>query len=155
MIELVGKIRERVPGIALRTTLIVGYPAEGEKEFLELLDFVNETRFDRLGVFTYSLEDGTTAYPLGNPVPEEEKTRRIIALQALQRRIQTELNQALIGREVEVLIDAASKRRDTELSGRTSQNIVVNVPGPASWIGRTVAVRVSRAGAHSVWGEAV
>jgi tRNA-2-methylthio-N6-dimethylallyladenosine synthase len=106
--------------------------------------------------FKYSPRPNTLADKrLPDDVPEAEKTSRISALQALQRRIQTELNQTLIGREVEVLIDSASKRRDTELSGRTSQNIVVNVPGPASWIGRTVTVRVSRAGAHSVWGEAV
>jgi tRNA-2-methylthio-N6-dimethylallyladenosine synthase len=84
-----------------------------------------------------------------------EMTRRIVALQTLQRRIQTELNAALVGREVEVLVDAASRRRDTELSGRTSGNTVVNFPGPASWIGRTVRIRVARAGAHSVWGRAV
>ena len=67
---------------------------------------------------------------------EEEKTRRIVALQALQRAIQSELNEALVGAEVEVLVDGASRRRDTELSGRTSQNVVVNLPGPAEWIGR-------------------
>jgi tRNA-2-methylthio-N6-dimethylallyladenosine synthase len=106
--------------------------------------------------FKYSPRPNTLADKrLADDVPEEEKTRRIVALQARQRQIQTELNEALIGREVAVLVDAASKRRDTELSGRTSQNIVVNVPGPASWIGRTVTVRVARAGAHSVWGEAV
>ena len=75
-----------------------------------------------------------------------------MALQALQREIQTALNAALVGREVEVLVDAASRRRDTELSGRTSGNVVVNLPGPAAWIGRTVPVRVERAGPHSVWG---
>jgi len=86
-------------------------------------------------------------------VSEEQKTERIVALQALQRDIQTELNAALIGREVDVLIDAASRRRATELSGRTSTNVVVNLPGIAEWIGTTVPVRIERAGPHSVWGQ--
>jgi tRNA-2-methylthio-N6-dimethylallyladenosine synthase len=88
-------------------------------------------------------------------VPEAEKTRRIVALQAVQRGIQTGLNQALVGSTVQVLVDAASRRRETELSGRTTQNVVVNLPGPPEWIGRTLAVTVERAGAHSVWGRAV
>ncbi len=104
-VELIGKIRERVPGIALRTTLIVGYPTEGEKEFRELLDFVNEIRFDRLGVFTYSLEDGTTAFPLGDPIPAEEKTRRLNAIMEAQQKIAEENNQNLIGTTRRVIID--------------------------------------------------
>src|SRR5260370_23649755 len=87
---------------------------------------------------------------LADGVPEDEKTRRIVALQALQRGIQTRLNEAAIGRSVEVLVDAASRRRETEVSGRTSGNVVVNLPGPAECIGRTATVRVERAGAHSL-----
>jgi tRNA-2-methylthio-N6-dimethylallyladenosine synthase len=86
-------------------------------------------------------------------VPEEEKTRRIVELQALQRRIQTEIHEALVGRTVDVLIDSVSRRRETELSGRTSQNTVVNLPGEADWVGRTFPVTIARAGAHSVWGQ--
>ena len=75
-----------------------------------------------------------------------------MALQAAQREIQSGLNAQLVGREVAVLIDAASRRRDTEISGRTSSNVVVNLPGPAAWIGQTVPTRIERAGPHSVWG---
>jgi len=107
--DLVGKIRERVPGIALRTTLIVGYPLEGEKEFDELLDFVREARFERLGVFTYSQEDGTTAHPLGDPVPGPEKERRKAAVMELQQEISREHNEGLIGRKVKVLLERAEK----------------------------------------------
>jgi tRNA-2-methylthio-N6-dimethylallyladenosine synthase len=64
------------------------------------------------------------------------------------------LNEGLVGRRIDVLVDAASRRRETELSGRTSGNVVVNLPGPAVWIGRTVTVQVERASAHSVWGRA-
>ena len=85
---------------------------------------------------------------------DEEKTRRIVALQALQREIQTGLNAQLVGQTVDVLVDAASRRREVELSGRTSSNVAVNLPGPAEWIGRTVPVHIERAGPHSVWGRA-
>ena len=78
-------------------------------------------------------------------VPQREPSFRID--------YQSELNAALIGRTVDVLVDAASRRRATELSGRTSGNVVVNVPGPSDWIGRTVPVRIERAGPHSVWGR--
>jgi tRNA-2-methylthio-N6-dimethylallyladenosine synthase len=105
--------------------------------------------------FKYSPRPNTLAGKrLPDAVSEDEKTRRIVALQALQRDVQTELNRGLLGQDVTVLVDAASRRRDTELSGRTSQNVVVNLPGPSAWIGQTVNVRVERAGAHSVWGQA-
>jgi len=155
-LDLVATIREMLPEVALSTDMIVGFPGESERDFEETLSLAETVRYASMFSFKYSPRPNTLADKrLADDVAEEEKTRRIIALQALQRRIQTELNEQLIGREVDVLIYAASRRRDTELSGRTSQNIVVNVPGPASWIGQTVTVRVARAGGHSVWGEAV
>ena len=78
-----------------------------------------------------------------------------MALQALQRGIQTALNDALVGQVADVLVDAASRRHETEVSGRTSSNVVVNLPGPAEWIGQTLPVRIERAGPHSVWGRVV
>lgn len=103
--SLIGTIRDRVPGIALRTTFIVGYPNETEKEFDELLDFVRKTRFDRLGVFTYSQEDRTAAFPLGDPVPGEEKERRRALLMEAQREISEHNNRALIGTRQRIVVD--------------------------------------------------
>ena len=114
--ELIDTIRSKVPGIALRTTLIVGYPDEGEKEFTELLNFVRETEFDRLGVFTYSREEDTAAYPLGNPVPKEVKGERMAAVMKAQQDISLRKNQAHIGRTMKVLVD--SKEGDVAI-GRT------------------------------------
>jgi ribosomal protein S12 methylthiotransferase len=108
---LIAAIRSAVPGIALRTTLIVGYPGEGEKEFEELRAFVEEARFDRLGVFTYSPEEGTAAFPLGDPVPEEEKERRKASLMEVQQGISEERNAALIGSRQRVLLDACDGDR--------------------------------------------
>jgi len=111
-------------------------------------------RYHSMFSFKYSPRPNTLADKrMADDVDEAEKTRRIMALQALQRDIQTGLNDALVGRTVDVLVDSASRRRDTELSGRTSTNVVVNLPGPAAWIGTTVPVRIERAGPHSVWGQ--
>ncbi len=103
--ELLHKIREKVPGIAIRTTLIVGYPGEGEKEFEDLLGFVKEFRFDRLGAFTYSVEEGTTAAILGDPVSPEEKETRHAAIMEAQRQIIAELNDKKVGTKQNVIID--------------------------------------------------
>jgi ribosomal protein S12 methylthiotransferase len=105
LLELVAAIRRRVPGIALRTTLIVGYPEEGEREFQELLQFVREARFERMGVFLYSHEEGTGAYTLGDPIPMEEKERRRAELMEVQKEISEERNASLVGRTLRVFID--------------------------------------------------
>jgi tRNA-2-methylthio-N6-dimethylallyladenosine synthase len=154
-LELVARIREALPEVALSTDMIVGFPGETEADFEETLSLTAAVRYHSMFSFKYSARPNTLADKrLPDDVEEGEKTRRIVALQARQRSIQIELNASLVGREVAVLIDAASRRRDTEISGRTSQNVVVNLPGPSAWMGRTVAVRVERAGAHSVWGRA-
>ena len=153
-LDLVGRIRERLPEVALSTDMIVGFPTESEADFDDTLTLTSGVRYHSMFSFKYSPRPNTLAEQrLADRIPEEEKTRRIVALQALQRDIQAELNGQLVGRTVEVLVDAVSRRRDTELSGRTSTNVVVNLPGEASWIGQLVAVRVERAGPHSVWGQ--
>jgi ribosomal protein S12 methylthiotransferase len=115
-IELLEKIRETVPEVAIRTSLIVGYPGETEKEFEELLDFVYTFKFDRLGVFTYSQEEGTKAFELGDPVSPEEKERRMALIMNAQHDIIVEKNEKMIGRKFKVLIDR--KERDFYI-GRT------------------------------------
>jgi tRNA-2-methylthio-N6-dimethylallyladenosine synthase len=153
-LALVDSIRDTLPDVALSTDMIVGFPGETDAEFDETLSLTAEVRYHSMFSFKYSARPNTLAEKrFADDVPDGEKTRRIVALQALQRSIQTELNAAMIGRDVDVLVDAASRRRETELSGRTTQNVVVNLPGPAEWIGRFVGVRIERAGAHSVWGS--
>jgi tRNA-2-methylthio-N6-dimethylallyladenosine synthase len=153
-LDLVGRIRKSLPEVALSTDMIVGFPGETDAEFEETLSLAAAVRYHSLFSFKYSARPNTLAHArLADDVEDKEKTRRIVALQALQREIQTRLNAQLLGRDVDVLVDAASRRRDTELSGRTSSNVVVNLPGPPSWIGQTATVRVQRAGPHSVWGE--
>jgi ribosomal protein S12 methylthiotransferase len=105
LLELLHAIVSLVPGIALRTTLIVGYPGETEKEFEDLVAFVQEMRFSRLGVFTYSREEGTSAWSLGDPVPQPEKERRRSVIMEKQKEISDERNASLIGSKVRVLVD--------------------------------------------------
>jgi tRNA-2-methylthio-N6-dimethylallyladenosine synthase len=153
-LTLVERIRERLPEVALSTDMIVGFPTETASDFEETLALTSAVRYHSMFSFKYSPRPNTLAEQrLEDEVSEEEKTRRIVALQALQRDIQTELNAQLVGRTVDVLVDAGSRRRDTEVSGRTSTNVVVNLPGPASWIGRLLPVHIERAGPHSVWGR--
>ncbi len=103
--SLLKTIREKVPGIAIRTTMLVGFPGETQEDFESLLDFVREQRFDRLGVFAYSHEEDTSAYDLEDDVPEEVKTDRVNRLMEVQREISYEKNQARIGETMRVLID--------------------------------------------------
>ncbi len=103
--ELITKLRAEIPNLALRTTVMVGFPGETDEAFDELLDFVKETRFDRLGGFTYSQEEGTPAVPLGDPIPEGIKQKRLEAIMTAQQEISLEKNQALIGTKQQVLID--------------------------------------------------
>ena len=99
------KTRFALPGLALRSTFIVGYPGETEEEFQTLLDFIEEIRFDRLGVFTFSFEPGTTSEPLGDPIPQEIKDERKDRLMTMQQRISLERNQEWVGRNLDVLIE--------------------------------------------------
>jgi len=104
---LLRKMREEVPGMAIRTTLIVGYPGETEEDFQVLCDWVREMRFERLGVFTYSHEEDTHAYKLADDVPPEVKQRRADEVMAIQQEISAGHNAALVGRTLPVLIDRA------------------------------------------------
>jgi ribosomal protein S12 methylthiotransferase len=99
------KMRKKMPDLALRTTFIIGYPGETEKEFQSLLDFIEEIRFDKVGAFQFSFEQGTFSEDLGDPVPGEEKQERWERLMALQQQISLEKNQALVGKTLDVLIE--------------------------------------------------
>ena len=105
--DLVNEIRAKVPGISLRTTLIAGYPSETEADFQEMYDWVERSRFDRLGIFTYSHEENTHAFNFNDDVAEEEKRRRADAIMELQSGISYELNQLKIGKTFKTMIDRA------------------------------------------------
>ena len=159
--ELIRKMREKVPGIVLRTTLIVGHPGEGRKEFAELLDFVKDARFERMGAFTYSEEEGTWgAEHLRDSVTKKTKQSRLSRLMELQRGISFAYNQSRIGSEVRVLVDdcvdgilvCRSEFESPEVDGE----ILVPCPegkSPSDLTGRFILVRIVRAGEYDLAGE--
>ena len=114
--KLIKKFRAEIPEMSIRTTMIVGYPGETEEEFQELLEFVRESRFDRMGAFTYSPEENTPAFVLEDDIPEEVKIDRLNQLMALQEEISMERNQEKIGKTFKVLID---RFEDGAYYGRT------------------------------------
>lgn len=116
-VELVEKLRTRIPNVVLRTTFIVGFPGETDEQFQELAQFVGETRFERLGVFTYSLEPGTPSVKLDGHLPEAVKNARRDELMASQQQIAFDFAESLIGYELDVLIDSADE--EGRLIGRT------------------------------------
>jgi tRNA-2-methylthio-N6-dimethylallyladenosine synthase len=153
-LDQVAGLREAIPGIALSTDMIVGFPGETPDDFEQTVSLTRAVRFHSMFSFKYSERPNTLAskrYP--DDVDEAEKSRRIVTLQGVQRDVQQALHDTMVGTTVEVLADAVSRRRETELSGRTTGNTVVNFPGRADRVGALVAVTIRRAGPNSLWGE--
>ncbi|MEQ1920438.1 MAG: radical SAM protein, partial [Elusimicrobiota bacterium] len=117
--ELIEMIREKVPGIALRTTLIAGYPGETIDDHEEALDWIGKVKFDRLGVFQYSHEENTHAYSLSDDLPAKEKKRRAEAIMAVQQPISLAINASRVGKVVKVLVD---RKEGKHFIGRTEQD---------------------------------
>ena len=153
-LALVDRLRATIPAIALSTDVIVGFPGETAGDFDWTLDLVRRVHFHSMFSFKYSPRPNTLAAKrLPDDVPEAEKTRRIMALQALQRDQQLATHEGMVGRVEPVLVDGPSRRRAWELSGRTGGNTVVNFAGPADWLGRIVPVRITGAAPNSLRGE--
>lgn len=152
---LVDQLRSKAPGIQLSTDVIVGFPGETESDHADTLSLVDRVRFNSIFSFSYSERPGTLAAKrLRDDVPAAAKSRRLSELQGLQKGIQQSIHDAQVGECFDVLIDSVSRRRSTEVSGRTSGNTVVNLPGTADQLGCTVSVLIERAGPHSLWGRA-
>ncbi len=143
--------------IALTTDIIVGFPGETEADFQDTLDLLDQVQYDSLFSFKYSPRPNTAALEMGDKIPEEEKTRRIMILQEKQRAIQIRRNAELIGRVEEVMVEGRNTAHGQWI-GRTSQNRTLNFSHPEtaeSLVGKYVDVRVTRAGPNSLVGEAV
>jgi tRNA-2-methylthio-N6-dimethylallyladenosine synthase len=153
-LETIDLLRGAVPGLAISTDVIVGFPGERPEDFAETLSLAESVRYCSMFSFKYSPRPNTLAIRrMTDDVPEDEKTERIVLLNAVQRGIQEEIHAGQVGAVVEVLVDGRSRRREWELTGRTSSNTIVNFPGDPSLVGTTLAVRILRGGPHSVWGE--
>ena len=158
MNELIFQIRETVPGICLRTTLIAGFPGETEEDVEELKGFLGKHRFDRVGIFSYSHEEGTGAFELEDNIPQEEKERRAQEVMEVQQEISLEKNQEKTGKTFKVLID---KKEAGRYIGRTEfdsvevdNEVIVSSPRPLV-IGDFVNVRITRAYDYDLEGELV
>jgi ribosomal protein S12 methylthiotransferase len=127
ILELIKKLRKRIPDIALRTSLIVGFPGETDEDFKELVDFVKEARFDRLGVFTYSREEDTPAYEMEEQIDEETKLKRQERIMLLQSDISYDNNQRMVGKILKVLVEGNENRRYYGRSSKDAPEIDGNV----------------------------
>ena len=157
-LRLVERLRAAMPDIALSTDVIVGFPGETDRDFEDTLSLTRRVRYHGMFSFKYSERPNTLASKrLADDVPAAEKTRRIVALQELQKGIQAEMHRARVGAVVEVLVDSTSRRRATELAGRTRGNTVVNFgagrAAPRELMGRLVRVRITDSGPFSLRGE--
>lgn len=152
--KTIAKMRQSVPGLALRTTFIVGYPGETEEEFLCLLDFVEELRFDKVGAFKFSFEPGTTSESLGDPIPDALKEERLERLMEKQQKISLELNKAFVGRSLDVILEGAEEGVSIGRSYRDAPEIdgLVLVKGDIP-PGRIIPVRITEAMVYDLSGE--
>lgn len=158
-IDLVNQIRDKVPDIAMRTTLICGYPGETEQDFEEMKNWVEETRFDRLGCFTYSHEEKTSAYDLEDNIPEEVKEQRVEEIMDIQQGISFELNQQKTGNTYKVLID---KKEGDYFIGRTEfdspevdNEVLLHSQDNYATIGSFVNAKIDRAEDFDLYGTIV
>jgi len=151
--KTLGKMRAAMPRLAIRTTFIVGYPGETDAEFRSLLDFVQEIRFDRVGVFKFSFEAGTSSEPLGDPVPAEVKEQRWEELMALQQNISLQVNQSYTGQTLDVLVEGYDNGLTIGRSYRDAPEIdgLVLAEGRAE-IGQIVPVKITGALAYDLTG---
>jgi ribosomal protein S12 methylthiotransferase len=158
--ELIARLRAGIPGLALRTSLIVGLPGETEADFQDLLRFVEESRFERLGVFEFSPEDGTAAAEMARQVPQKVKRARFEQVMELQQEISREHQQAMIGRKVEVLVEGASEETEHLLAGRHAQQApeidgLTYVNDGVAYPGEIVTVEVTDASDYDLVGRVV
>lgn len=155
-LELVHALREHIPALSISTDMIVGFPGETATDFDQTLSLAEGVRFSSMFSFKYSPRPNTLADKrLPDDVGPDEKTRRIVALQDLQRRIQLERHARAVGSTAWVLADAFSKRHEGQVSGRTTGNAVINFPGDETLLGQFVKIRIERAGPNSLWGQVI
>ena len=153
-LELVERLRAQVPGVALSTDTIVGFPGETDADFDLTLDLVRRAQYHSMYSFKYSQRPNTLAAKrLADDVSEATKTERIVALQSAQRDVQEGLFRSMVGLTLDVLVDSMSRRRADEVAGRTSGNSVVNFPGSPALIGKVVPVTIQAHGPNSLRGQ--
>ncbi|GAI86035.1 unnamed protein product, partial [marine sediment metagenome] len=158
VISLINKLRDRIPNLTLRTTFIVGFPGETDKDFEELLNFVKKYRFERLGAFVFSREEGTPAYNFLQQIPMRIKKERLKELMLTQQSISEEINNSYLGKEIEVLIDEIKSGKPKIGIGRTRADAPeidgkVVVKTDRAQVGKFIKVKVTEASQYDLVGE--
>ena len=152
---LVEKAKKIIPGIALSTDIISGFPTETEDDHKKTLDIMNEVKYDGAYMFKYSAREKTKAYQMGDDVDDETKTKRLMEIIELQRQISFDLNSKMVGNAYEVLIESLSKKSNEMLTGRTDGNKSVIIPKNGTSIGEKVQVKITKANSATLFGEVV
>ena len=155
---LIEKLRKQIPGISLRTSIIVGFPGESQKDFKELISFVKEARFEKLGVFMYSKEEGTSAASFKGQIPESVKASRLDELMRLQQEVSVDMNRSFMGKTLEVLIDEKVDGEKGQYLGRTCYDApevdgIVYVKGRGLAEGDMCRVRITGTMEYDLTGE--
>jgi len=153
--ELVGKLRQAIPDIALTTDIIAGFPGEEEKDFQDTLDLMERIRFDGAFTFCYSPLKGTQASEYKERVPDKISGERLRRLIEVQQEITLERNQSLVGKRFEILVEGVSKKTHIELQGRTRGNKIVVFEGKEDLIGKLILAEVLEAGCWALKGETI
>lgn len=157
--ELIANIRQRIPDITLRTTMLVGFPGESEADMEELIDFIRRMRFDRLGVFTYSHEEGTSGFDLEDDVPAEVKQERAARLMEVQEQISAEINEAKVGKTFKTLIDRVEGGyfvgRTEGDSPEVDNEVLIPANSQYLRIGDFAMVKITSADSFDLYGEPV
>ncbi len=152
-LELVKKVRERIPDIVLTTDIIVGFPGETDEDFHETLSVLREVEYDTIFSFIYSKREGTPAATMADVMSEEQKHRNFEAMLAVQNEISKRKNDAYLGKTQMVLVEGVSKNNKNMMTGRTEGGKVVNFPGDVGLIGRIVSVKITKSQTWSLSGE--
>lgn len=154
-LELTARMRDRIPGVAITSDLIVGFPGEEEEDFMQTLDMVEKVRFDAAFTFMYSIRTGTRAAEFADQVDLEVKKSRLSRLNLVQYRIARDINKSMEGSIQEVMVEGPSKTDKSKLTSRTRTNRIVIIDGEEDLIGRTIPVRIKEGKTFSLFGELV
>ena len=154
-LSIIEKVKEKIPGIALSSDVIVGFPNDSYENFKDTLDLVEKVRFDTLFTFIYSKRPGTPAAKMEDSITDEEKHRNFEELLALQNKISREINDSYVGRVCEILVEGVSKNNPEMMAGRTDTNKIVNFSSKTAKEGELVKVKITSAQTWALLGEEI
>ncbi len=154
-LNLIQKIRQKLPNVGITTDIMVGFPGETEQDFLDTLDLVKQAKYSSAFCFIYSRRKGTPAYSMPDQIPYEVKRDRITRLLACQNEVTKEISAAMINNKYEVLVEGANNHYANTMCGRTESGRLVNFKCDESYVGQFVTVQIEKAKSATLWGRIV